>query len=175
MAPELLLKDAHRNPKASDWWAVGVLFVEVVEGRSPFYADTPRQLFINILRSQPVISFDDADYARAAKSLLVKLPQDRADVRQLQQQSFFPSDYGPAWVHLQGKAISPKFVPSVRQAVSPSQRPSKDSKLIALFQDDVKTPKGSRLHFPGFSFRQAANALDRSDMDTRDSISSAID
>lgn len=53
MAPELLRKDTVGYTAGVDWWALGVLCYEIVTGVTPFYSDTPRDLFLNILRSKP--------------------------------------------------------------------------------------------------------------------------
>lgn len=63
MAPELLRKDTVGYTAGVDWWALGVLCYEIVTGVTPFYSNTPRGLFINILRSTP--NFDRPLFASA--------------------------------------------------------------------------------------------------------------
>jgi serine/threonine protein kinase len=47
LAPELLLGTGHGLEV--DWWSLGVILLEMVTGRPPFSADTPEEIFQNIL------------------------------------------------------------------------------------------------------------------------------
>jgi len=50
MAPEVLLGDGHTW--ASDWWSVGVMAYELIAGFCPFSADSPEEIFDNILMGE---------------------------------------------------------------------------------------------------------------------------
>ena len=47
MAPEMLLRNGYT--KAVDWWSLGALFFEILAGRPPFSAKTPKELDRKIL------------------------------------------------------------------------------------------------------------------------------
>ena len=47
LAPELLLGTGH-GPEV-DWWALGCILYEFIAGVPPFNADTPEEIFDNIL------------------------------------------------------------------------------------------------------------------------------
>ncbi|CAA7035084.1 unnamed protein product [Microthlaspi erraticum] len=47
LAPEILLGMGHG--KTADWWSVGVILFEVLVGIPPFNAETPQQIFENII------------------------------------------------------------------------------------------------------------------------------
>ena len=47
MAPEIISENGHSF--AVDWWALGCLTYEMVVGVSPFYAESTKDLFVNIL------------------------------------------------------------------------------------------------------------------------------
>lgn len=51
MAPELLRGESYSF--AVDWWALGILFYELLAGETPFAHKRPRELFANILRNEP--------------------------------------------------------------------------------------------------------------------------
>ena len=77
MAPELLKGESYSH--AVDWWALGVLFYELLAGQTPFCAKRPREMFAAILRADPppLPEAAGAEAAAVARGLLAK----RADER----------------------------------------------------------------------------------------------
>jgi serine/threonine protein kinase len=65
MAPEMLLQQPYS--KAVDWWALGILFSEMLTGRHPFQGSTVHHTLKNIVTRQPRV---DNKVSPAAKSLL---------------------------------------------------------------------------------------------------------
>ncbi|KAG3230387.1 hypothetical protein PI124_g24515 [Phytophthora idaei] len=51
---ELVMKDGYG--KAVDWWALGILAYEMIQGDSPFRHNVPTILFNKILKEEPVFS-----------------------------------------------------------------------------------------------------------------------
>ena len=60
LAPEILLGQPH-GPEV-DWWSLGVVVYELVVGLPPFHADTPEEIFDNIL--ERAISFPTEEDGR---------------------------------------------------------------------------------------------------------------
>ncbi|KAF2773237.1 hypothetical protein EJ03DRAFT_265161 [Teratosphaeria nubilosa] len=80
LAPETI-NGAGQDEK-SDWWSVGCILFECLYGRPPFNADTPEQVFQNILeRKIQWPDLEDDDVSEEAKDLINKLmcsnPADR--------------------------------------------------------------------------------------------------
>mmetsp|Transcript_6427 Transcript_6427/g.19890 ORF Transcript_6427/g.19890 Transcript_6427/m.19890 type:complete len:597 (+) Transcript_6427:1092-2882(+) len=111
MAPELLRKGDEAPSPALDWWALGVLLVETVQGRTPFRAKTPRELMLNIIREAPQLDDDDPLLRSAVEKLLhKKAPRRLRSASQLAKRRFFePLDFAA----LERKAARPPFRPPV--------------------------------------------------------------
>lgn len=50
IAPEVILRYAYGKPV--DWWAMGVILYEFLVGYTPFYGDTPEDLFNHTLSGE---------------------------------------------------------------------------------------------------------------------------
>lgn len=71
MAPEMLLRNGYT--KAVDWWSLGALFFEMLAGKPPFTAKTPKELDRKILSDKPSIPpYATANAASLLKGLLEK-------------------------------------------------------------------------------------------------------
>ncbi|OWZ16934.1 Ribosomal protein S6 kinase [Phytophthora megakarya] len=68
LAPELIMKDGYG--KAVDWWALGILAYEMIQGDSPFRHNVPTILFDKILKEEP--EFSDR-FTPEAQDLIMKL------------------------------------------------------------------------------------------------------
>jgi len=113
MAPELLRRGGEAPTPALDWWALGILLVETVSGKTPFRASTPRRLMLNIVREPPQLgepgAEPDDEYAAAAHKLLRKDPAARLrSVLALSRRRFFAAvDFST----LAEKRTRPPFAP----------------------------------------------------------------
>ncbi|EFJ52214.1 serine/threonine protein kinase 15, partial [Volvox carteri f. nagariensis] len=70
LAPELLLGTGH-GPEV-DWWALGTILYEFVTGTPPFNADTPEEIFDNIL-DRRITWPDEDDMSAECRDLIDKL------------------------------------------------------------------------------------------------------
>ena len=50
IAPEVILRQAYGKPV--DWWAMGIILYEFHVGVTPFYGDTPEELFNHTLSGE---------------------------------------------------------------------------------------------------------------------------
>lgn len=70
IAPEILASKGH--DKGADWWTVGVILFEFLEGIDPFTADSPSEIYKNILGNKLKFS---SSINSEAKSLIKRLLQ----------------------------------------------------------------------------------------------------
>jgi serine/threonine protein kinase/CheY-like chemotaxis protein len=99
-----------------DWWAVGVICYEFLYGFPPFHAETPAQVFENILSRYFVFDEDIADISDSAKSFIDQLLcmdlksrlGSAQDAEEIKQHHFFGMIN---WSTL--SAERPKFIPQV--------------------------------------------------------------
>ena len=106
VAPELLRKDAATYDGSVDWWALGCILFEVLEGRTPFEKPfpkrtPPRDLFKAIL-FQETPPLGDADAAALVSRLLQKDRGDRPPWKRIRDHAFFaPID----WARLKRREV----------------------------------------------------------------------
>ena len=149
MAPELLRKGGEAPAPALDWWSLGVILVEAAQGTTPFLADTPRQLMLNIVRHPPKLDdafAGDAALASVVAKLLDKNPASRLQsAAALAKRRFFA---GLDFSDLETKRQSPPFVPKVTTC------PTDESADLAVEFGDAPHHDGeSREDRPSFVFR----------------------
>lgn len=65
IAPEIIKNEGHGF--AVDWWCLGVLMFEMLVGITPFYGDSPKDIFSNILKGK---IYFPSDFNKSAKSLI---------------------------------------------------------------------------------------------------------
>lgn len=101
-APERLQKNGSIVTSGVDWWAFGAIVFEALCGRTPFAADTARDLFINVLFKDPAFrhDFDEDPFAKdLLEGLLLKdtkarlCPWDDQAFDRFRGHSFFNGDF----------------------------------------------------------------------------------
>ena len=65
----------HEQGAEIDWWSLGVLSYELLLMETPFYAPTRREVFVNILQSEPVFYHPMRQLSEPCISLLRGLLQ----------------------------------------------------------------------------------------------------
>ena len=123
LAPEILQGRGH-GPEV-DWWSLGVVIYEMVVGIPPFHAETPEEIFDNILDRNiewPVDEDGDPVVSDACRDLIDRLlsmrPGDRLGRRGAWEVKMHPWFSGINWTHLSREKAA--FVPETEGATDTS-------------------------------------------------------
>ncbi|MGW3199774.1 serine/threonine-protein kinase [Streptomyces sp. NPDC001118] len=85
LAPERLRSGSTGPGPASDLWALGATLYQAVEGRHPFQRDTPIEVAYAIATESPEPLRSAGDLAPVIEGLLVKEPEQRMDVHEVER------------------------------------------------------------------------------------------
>ncbi|RNF18144.1 rac serine-threonine kinase-like protein [Trypanosoma conorhini] len=118
IAPEFLLGQPHG--RAVDWWALGILLYEMIEGIPPFFSENSNDMYEEILKGDLKFGTDGDNesglpaISENAKALLRRLldrnPDSRLqDLEEFKKQPFFDDI---DWEKLSRREIEPPFRPS---------------------------------------------------------------
>ncbi|KAK9814030.1 hypothetical protein WJX73_009617 [Symbiochloris irregularis] len=112
LAPELLLGTEH-GPEV-DWWSLGVMMYEFIVGIPPFNADTPEDIFDNIL-DRDIQWPDEGDMSAHCRNLIDQLlninPLDRLGRSGAGEIKLHPWFHGLDWTNLARTKAA--FIPSL--------------------------------------------------------------
>ncbi|KAK3267754.1 hypothetical protein CYMTET_23709 [Cymbomonas tetramitiformis] len=110
LAPEILLGTGHG--REVDWWSLGAILYEFLTGVPPFNADTPQEIFNNILDRNLAWPAVPEDMSYEAKDLIEQLltedPFDRLGAEgaaEVKAHPFFTNDPTFDWNHLLLKKV----------------------------------------------------------------------
>ncbi|KAI8904766.1 kinase-like domain-containing protein [Gorgonomyces haynaldii] len=115
LAPEMLVGKGYGFPV--DWWALGVMFYEMVYGLPPFYSENTNSMYRKILYD-PLV-FPEGLFTEAAMSLCRRLlerdPSKRLgsgpeDAEEIKRHPFFVDT---DWVNLSRRQVQPPFRPEL--------------------------------------------------------------
>mmetsp|Transcript_3525 Transcript_3525/g.10647 ORF Transcript_3525/g.10647 Transcript_3525/m.10647 type:complete len:254 (-) Transcript_3525:28-789(-) len=150
-APELLKRTATTFGAAVDCWALGCLIYEMLEGRTPFEAETARETFSRIVEDRdPAWPADaDADALSTMRHFLARDPKARLTAAESVESPWFGAlDFAA----LDGKAGPLAAVAAVLAECDGMESDDADAELHRLFRDaGPKTPEGGSEGFAGFS------------------------
>jgi len=114
LAPELLLGTGH-GPEV-DWWSLGAVFYEMVTGIPPFNAETPPEIFQNIL-DRNLEWPSEEDMSPECRDLIERLlriePDERLGSRGASEIKMHPFFADVEWSALSMKKAKAGFVPSL--------------------------------------------------------------
>jgi len=122
LAPEVIKRKPYG--KSVDWWSLGTLIYEMIQGLPPYYHTNRQQMYRNILRAplvKPADKMSDLAFS-LCKGLLERDPTKRlgykGDVEEIKAHKWF-ADID--WVKMLAKELDPPFKPAVSSGADVSQ------------------------------------------------------
>jgi len=114
IAPEVLRRE--KQTKAVDYWGLGVLLYEMIEGRSPFFSPSYEEMFGKI--AQANYHFSD-HFGREARDLVFKLLQPNPKHRLIETGLIMKHDFfvGIEWRELRYKKTKPPITPQIKNTL----------------------------------------------------------
>jgi len=111
LAPEII--NNHKYTKAVDWWSLGTLLYEMINGLPPFYEEGNEELMYEKIVSSP-LQFTDA-FSDQAKDIISKFLEKNPDKRLIEPEKMkaHPFFSEISWDKLYNRKITPPFVPEV--------------------------------------------------------------
>jgi serine/threonine protein kinase len=129
-----------------DWWALGILFCEMVAGVNPFAAETPDEFAANLVHGQPNIPAGVEPNSRAViEGLLRKVPTERFGLEQLAESPLFA---GFDWEHLSERRYKPRWRPPAPEPIEATERREPMSGSL----ESMETPGRDSMTVEGFSY-----------------------
>jgi serine/threonine protein kinase len=148
MAPEVFAGTGYSM--SVDWWALGVLFCELLTGSHPFPGSSEAELLSGILQQEPRIIGDiDSKYVYVIQGLLKKDPYDRLNFEGIVGSPLFA---GFDWEYVAEK----RFVPTWAGQIAPSDLPQGGEVGLESIESSGKDP----MEIEGFSY-MAPFSIDR--------------
>ncbi|GFQ92200.1 hypothetical protein TNCT_107221 [Trichonephila clavata] len=158
MAPEIVSRSGHG--KAVDWWSLGVLLFDFLNGYPPFQSKSRNRTIENILKGK--LTFDSRISKRASdlmskllmRSVNLRLGSQQNDAEPIKKHQFFE---GINWDDLLAKKVVPPYVPQLTSNEDVCYFDSKYTSQLALDSSDDST-LSSNDPFEGFSYEASLSA-----------------
>lgn len=156
LAPELPLQLPYEKP--IDWWTVGILLYEMLEGYTPFHNRDRSIMFRNIIFNEPSFFSGIDPHAKSLiQNLLRKDPVQRlgtgvAGSNYVKEHPFFAQ---MDWEALEKRQMKPPKKPTIRsnkdtRFISDSVKDMKVADSISVDEEDQSAPQ---IHLRGFTFK----------------------
>jgi len=149
LAPEIL--KGQKYGKEVDWWSLGTLMFEMLNGLPPFYCEDVQQMYAKIMRAE--LKFPKKVSTEAAsliEALLERYPNKRlTDPAQIKAHPYFASI---DWEKLGKKQARPPYIPPVRDVSDTScidPAFTKDKTALSLTDG---TGGGEAIHLDNFTY-----------------------
>jgi len=156
LAPEVLLGVGHSY--AVDWWSLGTLVYEMINGLPPFYSEDKTEMYNMILNDELKFPHDMSEEAcDFLLGLLEKDPENRMTPAEIQEHQWFKSF---DWEALIQKKLKPPWRPSVKGPMDMSQIDPELLSELPFDTPDVKRgvmdlSEGEEDLFAGFTYEGA--------------------
>jgi len=156
LAPEIIKGEEYS--KAVDWWSLGTLIFEMINGLPPFYVnDNPELMYEKILYAP--LSIPDT-FSAEARDLISRFLDRDPNTRlqnpdEIKQHPFFR---GLDWQMLADKQITPPFIPDVQ---SPEDVGNIDQEFLdeSIGSDEERPSGGKKVQkatdFEGFTYQKS--------------------
>jgi len=151
LAPETILATSE-DDRAVDWWALGVITYEFLYGFPPFHADSPAQVFDNIISRRIEWYEDHVEYSKEARDFMERLmctdTSKRLGFKGAEEVKAHPWLQDIDWEHL--TSLPTQFVPQITDPESTDYFDPRGAHL-QLFQEDESlqsadsSPRAERL------------------------------
>lgn len=144
LAPEIIMNQEYSFP--IDWWALGIIFYEMLIGYTPFYSPNRNKVFKSITEDEIPLT-DDLDPLAASLilGLLLKDPSKRFGIKEIKKHPLFD---GMDWDKVEKRQLKPYFVPDPMSLSNFDKNYTNEPPV-----DSVATPmSGSIGRIPGFSY-----------------------
>jgi len=161
MAPEIVNDEGY--DLTCDYWSLGCAFIEMLCGFNPFCADTPNDVFINIIRWRDVLDWDlftqelSSEAADLLKSMLTE-PSSRLGVNGIDDFKNHPFFNQYNWDDILEQ--SPPFVPKVESDIDTSyfeDAVNNDSSTWEIDDESSNDKRSfSNLNIPFFTYRKSS-------------------
>jgi serine/threonine protein kinase len=161
LAPEVLQGQAYG--KAVDWWSLGTLMYEMLDGNPPFWDQDVQKMYRRILQ-EPLTKFPAAAGPEAQDLLRQWLERDPnkrlTDAKLIKAHAFFASIN---WDDLYNLKIKPAYVPPVKSASSTSMIADEFTKEDPNDIKPVNSADAAKYasHFDGFTLNPALDAVNK--------------
>ncbi|KAK9711813.1 Serine/threonine-protein kinase MRCK alpha, variant 2 [Basidiobolus ranarum] len=162
ISPEVLqAQEGNRDGygKECDWWSIGIVLYEILQGDPPFYSESIPETYSRIMRHQEELQFvDEIPISAVAEDLIRRLLCGRENrlgregVEEIKNHPFFDGfDWDDA------KPRTPPFIPALQSAHDTANfLPLEDAPKPVVPPNANRDLLGNHLPFIGFTFHSEA-------------------
>ncbi|XP_053338830.1 rho-associated protein kinase 2-like isoform X2 [Clarias gariepinus] len=175
ISPEVLMSQGRTGHygRECDWWSVGVFIYELLNGETPFYAESLVGTYGKIMDHKNSLTFpDDMEISKEAKDLICAFLSDRevrlgrTGVEEIKRHPFFKNDQ---WTFDTIRDTMAPVVPELRSDIDTSNFDDIEDEKGDV--ETFPTPRafvGNQLPFVGFTYFREDQLMDKKLIDEDD-------